>query len=50
MQTLYDWAKSASEDGSLEEAFKGVDTDGSGELEFEEFKLMLSGGDEGEEV
>jgi Ca2+-binding EF-hand superfamily protein len=28
-------------DGSLESAFKEVDTDGSGELEFPEFKQML---------
>ncbi|XRB21275.1 EF-hand domain-containing protein [Pseudoscourfieldia marina] len=51
MQTLHDWAKGANEDGSLEEAFKGVDTDGSGELEFEEFKKMLADdNEEGEEV
>lgn len=41
MQSLHDWASSALTDGTLETAFKEVDTDGSGELEFEEFKQML---------
>lgn len=41
LQTLHDWASSALQDDSLEAAFKEVDTDGSGELEFSEFKQML---------
>lgn len=42
MQTLHEWASTAMTDGSLEDSFKEVDTDGSGELEFPEFREMLS--------
>ena len=41
MQSLHDWASGALTDGSLESSFQEVDTDGSGELEFGEFKQML---------
>lgn len=42
MQSLYEWAAGNLESGDLEAAFNEVDADGSGEMEYEEFKLMLS--------
>ena len=42
MQSLYEWAAGNLESGDLEAAFKEVDADGSGEMEYEEFRLMLS--------
>ena len=42
MQSLYEWAAGNLESGVLEAAFNEVDADGSGEMEYEEFKLMLS--------
>ena len=42
MQSLYEWAAGNLESGDLEAAFNEVDADGSGEMEYEEFRLMLS--------
>ena len=42
MRSLYEWAAGNLATGDLEGAFNEVDADGSGEMEFEEFKLMLS--------
>ena len=42
MRSLYEWAAGNLASGDLEGAFNEVDADGSGEMEFEEFKLMLS--------
>ena len=42
MRSLYEWAAGTLASGDLEGAFNEVDADGSGEMEFEEFKLMLS--------
>ncbi len=42
MQSLYEWAAGNLESGDLEAAFNEVDADGSGEMEYEEFGLMLS--------
>jgi hypothetical protein len=41
MQNLHEWASNALTCGDLDEAFKRVDVDGSGELEFPEFRAML---------
>eukprot|EP00217_Crustomastix_stigmatica_P004064 CAMPEP_0183795886 /NCGR_PEP_ID=MMETSP0803_2-20130417/5377_1 /TAXON_ID=195967 /ORGANISM="Crustomastix stigmata, Strain CCMP3273" /LENGTH=96 /DNA_ID=CAMNT_0026040393 /DNA_START=39 /DNA_END=326 /DNA_ORIENTATION=+ len=42
MKMLKEWVEGAKAgEGGLEGAFKEVDKDGSGELEFEEFKAML---------
>jgi hypothetical protein len=42
MGDLWTWASEAEKDGTLEEAFKAVDEDGSGELEYPEFYAMLA--------
>ena len=42
MGDLWTWASEAEKDGTLEEAFKTVDEDGSGELEYPEFYAMLA--------
>jgi hypothetical protein len=41
MQTLHEWASNALELGDLDAEFNRVDMDGSGELEYPEFRAML---------
>ena len=41
MQTLHEWASNALELGDLDAEFNRVDVDGSGELEYPEFRAML---------
>jgi hypothetical protein len=41
MQTLHEWASNALELGDLDLEFNRVDMDGSGELEYPEFRAML---------
>ena len=41
MQTLHEWASNALELGDLDAEFRRVDVDGSGELEYPEFRAML---------
>ena len=41
MKSLHEWASAALEDGSLREEFDRVDDDGSGQLEYPEFRALL---------
>lgn len=41
MKSLHEWASEALKNGDLEGEFRRVDADGSGELEYPEFRAML---------
>ena len=46
MKTFHEWARAALTNGDLETQFAKVDVDGSGELEYPEFRAMLLAGDD----